>query len=95
MDKKTMWKLRWSQLSEYLPTFKKPLNSKKGSPTLEYVIVIAAGAALAGLLLATLNSDETKSDIMTELKDQIVNQIQGKDGGDQGGDNGGDQGGNG
>lgn len=75
MDKKTMWKLRWGAIREYLPTFKKPLSSKKGSPTLEYVVIIAVGAAFAGLLLSVFGGDDNpigkalKSKVEKTVKD--------------------------
>ncbi|KPC77554.1 hypothetical protein ADL26_02095 [Thermoactinomyces vulgaris] len=56
MEKKALWTYRWERVKEFLPSFK-PL-SKKGSPTLEYVIIIAAGAAFAGLLLFAFKGGE-------------------------------------
>lgn len=69
MDKKTIWKLRWGAIREYLPTFKKPLSSKKGSPTLEYVVIIAVGAAFAGLLLSAFGGKDNP--IKKALKDKV------------------------
>lgn len=56
MDRKLEWKYRWETVKDYLPFVKK--LSKKGSPTLEYVILIAAGAAFAGLLLFAFKGGE-------------------------------------
>lgn len=79
MDKKTERKLRWAMIREYLPSFKRTMADKKGSPTLEYIIIIAAGAALAMLLVTLINGN---SDIKDELEDKVLEQIRGGEGDD-------------
>lgn len=54
---------------------KKLVRSKKGSPTLEYVIIIAAGAAFAGLLLAMFGEDEDNSGITKAMRDKIEDTV--------------------
>ncbi|MBS7531750.1 hypothetical protein IC619_014845 [Hazenella sp. IB182353] len=71
MNKKTLFKMRLHNVKEFLPTFK----SKKGSPTLEYVLIIAAGAAMAGLLLAVFKDNGT--DIQEKFKTKIMDTITG------------------
>lgn len=73
VDKKSLWKLRWSGIREYLPTFRKPLASKKGSPTLEYVVIIAVGAAFAGLLLTVFGGEDNS--IFDALKTKVENTV--------------------
>lgn len=55
---------------------KKLVKSKKGSPTLEYVIIIAAGAAFAGLLLAMFGEDEDNSGITDAMRTKIKNTVE-------------------
>ncbi|MGF7089541.1 hypothetical protein JOD24_003424 [Kroppenstedtia sanguinis] len=43
--------------------FLKTLHSKKGSPTIEYVMLIAAGALLAGMLMSAVNSEPVKQEL--------------------------------
>jgi hypothetical protein len=69
MEKKALWTYRWERVKEFLPSFK-PL-SKKGSPTLEYVIIIAAGAAFAGLLLFVFKGGESNPLVQT-LKGKVT-----------------------
>lgn len=85
MDKKMMWKLRWEAVKEYLPSFKKPFASRKGSPTIEYVTILAAGALLAGIVITVFKNDE-KGSIRSQIESKIKKAIKGEgDGGD--GDN--------
>lgn len=86
MNKKTERKLRWAMIREYLPSFKRTMTDKKGSPTLEYIIIIAAGATLAMLLVGLLDNN---TEITNELKSKVMKSIKGEkeDGGDDGGDN--------
>ncbi len=72
MDRKFVWKYRWETVKDYLPFVKK--LSKKGSPTLEYVILIAAGAAFAGLLLFAFKGGED-NDITDTLREKVVDVI--------------------
>jgi hypothetical protein len=74
MDTKTMWKLRWERVKEFLPSLK-PLKSRKGSPTLEYVIIIAAGAAFAGLLLYAFKGGED-NDLVDTLRDKVTDVVE-------------------
>ncbi len=76
MDKKIERKLRWAMIREYLPSFKRTMTDKKGSPTLEYIIVIAAGAALAALLVSAINKNGT---IRNELRTKVIEQIKGEE----------------
>lgn len=54
-------------------------KSKKGSPTLEYVLIIAAGAAFAALLIGVFSKDEggLGGEIMEEMKNKVIETIQG------------------
>lgn len=73
MDRKLEWKYRWETVKDYLPFVKK--LSKKGSPTLEYVILIAAGAAFAGLLLFAFKGGE-ENKITKTLKEKVNNVVE-------------------
>lgn len=55
---------------------KKLLRSKKGSPTLEYVIIIAAGAAFAGLLLAMFGEGEDNKGITDAMRNKIKSTVE-------------------
>jgi len=46
------------------------LRNRKGSPTVEYVILIGVGAAVAGLLAVALSSDNN-SGIVTMIAEKI------------------------
>ncbi|WP_124726344.1 hypothetical protein [Staphylospora marina] len=75
----------WYRVKEFLPRFGK---SEKGSPTMEYVIIIAVGAVFATILYNIFKND--KSGIKTELTNKVKESISGEsgDGGDdKGGDN--------
>ncbi|TCW36618.1 hypothetical protein EDC32_10468 [Laceyella sacchari] len=72
MTKLQEWKLRLASAKEFFPRL-----SKKGSPTMEYVIIIAVGAAFAGLLL-TIFADE-EGGITKTLKTKVEEQIKGKE----------------
>lgn len=74
MDKKTAWKMRWFSVKEFLPTFR----SKKGSPTMEYVVIIAVGAVFALILFNLFDKDEGGK-IKTELGNKVQNIIKGGD----------------
>ncbi|WP_028777631.1 hypothetical protein [Shimazuella kribbensis] len=50
--------------------FTSVLTNRKGSPTVEYVILIGVGAAVAGLLAVALSGDNNK-DIVTTIADKI------------------------
>lgn len=53
-------------------------KSKKGSPTLEYVLIIAAGAAFAALLIGVFSKDDgAGKSIQKTLTDKVTNTIQG------------------
>ncbi|SMO80499.1 hypothetical protein [Melghirimyces algeriensis] len=87
MDKKMEWKLRWEAMKEYLPSFKKPFASQKGSPTLEYVTILAAGAILAMIVINVFQADgdgSVKETIKTEIKKAVEGEA--GDGGDDGND---------
>lgn len=68
------WKLRWTSVKEYLPTMK-PLKSRKGSPTLEYVVIIAVGAAFAALLLQAFKGDG-KDSVGGMLKQKVIDTVE-------------------
>lgn len=74
MDNKMKWKLRWASVKEYLPTMK-PLKSRKGSPTLEYVVIIAVGAAFAALLLQAFDG-EGENSIAGKLKKKVADTVE-------------------
>ncbi|SDD08831.1 hypothetical protein SAMN04488112_13213 [Melghirimyces thermohalophilus] len=74
MDNKMKWKLRWTSVKEYLPTMK-PLKSRKGSPTLEYVVIIAVGAAFAALLLQAFKGDG-KDSVGGMLKQKVIDTVE-------------------
>ncbi|QKG83161.1 hypothetical protein GXN76_00910 [Kroppenstedtia pulmonis] len=80
MDKKMMWKLRWEAVKEYLPSFKKPFASRKGSPTMEYVVILAAGAILATIVVNFFQKDGEGS-IANTIKTKITEAIEGNGGG--------------
>lgn len=71
MTKLQEWKLRLAQVKEFFPRL-----TKKGSPTMEYVIIIAVGAAFAGLLLTIFQDDG--EGIKSILKTKVEEQIKGK-----------------
>lgn len=77
MDKKMMWKLRWAGIKEYLPSFKKPFASRKGSPTMEYVTILAAGALLA-LIVVNFFKEDGKDSIAETIKTKISKTIKGE-----------------
>ncbi|MGA8942363.1 MAG: hypothetical protein WB502_06530 [Thermoactinomyces sp.] len=53
-------------------------KSKKGSPTLEYVLIIAAGAAFAALLIGVFSKDsESGKTIKDEITKKVTETIQG------------------
>ncbi|MFD1434801.1 hypothetical protein ACFQ5F_07745 [Kroppenstedtia eburnea] len=80
MDKKMMWKLRWAGIKEYLPSFKKPFASRKGSPTMEYVTILAAGALLA-MIVVSFFQEDGKGSIAETIKTKISETIEGTDNG--------------
>lgn len=86
MDKKMMWKLRWAGVKEYLPSFKKPFASRKGSPTMEYVTILAAGALLA-MIVVNFFKESGEGSIANTIKTKISDTIKGKNGSDGGDDN--------
>ena len=59
-----------------LSLLRKLVKSKKGSPTLEYVIIIAAGAAFAGLLLAVFDPEADNDGITNEMRDKIQSTVE-------------------
>ncbi|MDR6227068.1 hypothetical protein [Desmospora profundinema] len=65
----------WEEAKDYIPNFRKPLASKKGSPTLEYVGILAAGALFAALLVAVFSDDDNT--IFGELQDRVKKAITG------------------
>ncbi|MFC7443324.1 hypothetical protein [Laceyella putida] len=71
MIKLQEWKLRLAQVKEFFPRI-----SKKGSPTMEYVIIIAVGAIFAGILLSIFQEDD--GDIKGTLIEKVKTQIEGK-----------------
>lgn len=87
MDKKMEWKLRWEAVKEYLPSFKKPFASRKGSPTLEYVTILAAGAILAMIVVNVFQADG-KGSVTETITKEIKKAVKGEtgDGGDDGND---------
>ncbi|GGA51948.1 hypothetical protein GCM10007416_26310 [Kroppenstedtia guangzhouensis] len=80
MDKKMMWKLRWAGIKEYLPSFKKPFASRKGSPTMEYVTILAAGALLA-MIVVSFFQESGDGSIANVIKTKISDTIKGESGG--------------
>ncbi|WP_146160524.1 hypothetical protein [Desmospora activa] len=68
-------KMMLEEAKEYMPNFRKPLASKKGSPTLEYVGILAAGALFAALLVAVFSDDDNT--IFSELQERVTNAITG------------------
>lgn len=54
-------------------------KSKKGSPTLEYVLIIAAGAAFAALLLGVFSKEDggVGEKIQGELQKRVIETIEG------------------
>ncbi|SFJ36551.1 hypothetical protein [Thermoflavimicrobium dichotomicum] len=56
--------------------FKRILCRKKGSPTLEYVVIIAVGAAFASLLLWAFSGGERNA-ITTILREKVLEVISG------------------
>ncbi|PMB04017.1 hypothetical protein CEN49_21735 [Fischerella thermalis CCMEE 5273] len=75
-------KILLEEVRSYLPNLRKPLSSEKGSPTLEYVGILAAGALFAALLVTVFAEDEG-GNIITNLRERVVNAITG--GGGEGG----------
>ncbi|MCS1352433.1 hypothetical protein [Mechercharimyces sp. CAU 1602] len=76
MNKWTEIQLGLAMVREYLPTLRKTASSKKGSPTLEYVVIIAVGATFAGILLNVFKTDEGNSianELTTKVKNMITN----------------------
>lgn len=59
-----------------LSLLRKLVKSKKGSPTLEYVIIIAAGAAFAGLLLSMFGPEEDNSSITKAFREKITKTVE-------------------
>ncbi|MBD1372428.1 hypothetical protein IC620_08660 [Hazenella sp. IB182357] len=73
-------KEKWYELKEYLPTFRKVGTSKKGSPTMEYIVIIGVGALFAMILYNVFATDENGG-IAKELKNKVMSVIKGGDGG--------------
>lgn len=55
--------------------YKNVFTNRKGSPTVEYVIVIGAAALMAGLLMTALNESSGLSQV---IKQKIEQAIKGK-----------------
>lgn len=74
--------------------YKRALTNIKGSPTMEYIIIIAVGALFAGLLYNVFKG-ESGENIMQKIESFITNEIDSNlegGGGEAGGDAGGDDG---
>ncbi|SEN04829.1 pre-toxin TG domain-containing protein [Lihuaxuella thermophila] len=55
--------------------FKDFLVSKRGSSTLEYVLIIGAGVLLAIILILAINSDEIKTSLETSVRNAIEGKV--------------------
>ncbi|TCP69236.1 hypothetical protein [Baia soyae] len=51
---------------------KRAFKSKKGSPTMEYVIIIGIGAVFAGLLGWVFTDDGAATNIKDAFKDKVM-----------------------
>jgi Protein of unknown function (DUF4244) len=51
--------------------YKNILSKKDGASTIEYVIVLAAAAAFAGILSTVLGGDEVKDKITDKIRDAL------------------------
>ena len=70
--------LKWSVKYEVLKgNMKSVLKSKKGSPTMEYVVVLAIGAVFAGLLLFVFKDDGTSKTIKDKFADYVTKLVGG------------------
>jgi hypothetical protein len=58
------------QTASKLAGYKRVLQNKAGSPTVEYVILIGVGALVAGLLAAALSGDNN-TDIIKTISNKI------------------------
>lgn len=60
----------------YLNAYVTLLTDRRGSPTVEYVILIGVGASVAGLLALALNSDNNSGivDVIAKKISAIINQ---------------------
>lgn len=67
--------------------YKRALSNKKGSPTMEYIVIIAVGALFAGILYNVF-SGENASSIQSKIKTFVEKQVDGaiNSGGDSGSD---------
>jgi hypothetical protein len=85
MNTKQKLQIAWYRVKEYLPRIKKSAASEKGSPTMEYVVIIAVGALFAAILYNIFKDDEggaIKGALTEKVKEMIGN---GKGAGGQGG----------
>ncbi|MRG26985.1 hypothetical protein [Laceyella tengchongensis] len=71
MTKLQEWKLRLEAAKEFFPRL-----SKKGSPTMEYVIIIAVGAVFAMILYNVFAKDEGGT-IKKALGEKVEKAIEG------------------
>jgi hypothetical protein len=71
MTKLQEWKLRLEAAKEFFPRL-----SKKGSPTMEYVIIIAVGAVFAMILYNVFAKDEGGK-IKNTLTDKVQKAVEG------------------
>jgi len=84
-------KIQKGMVRAYL-AYKKALSSIKGSPTMEYVILIAVGATFATLLYNIFSGDDNPiaKDIRKAIREFVNNKLQDTLGGGGGAETGGD-----
>ncbi|WP_181352957.1 MULTISPECIES: DUF4244 domain-containing protein [Laceyella] len=58
-------------MKHWLKRVKQHLHSKRGASTVEYIIIIVAGALLAGLLLTAVNSSEIQQSLQEKVEEVL------------------------